>query len=212
MAELVWQAGQTILFCGDSITDCGRRDAQAPLGGGYVRQVVDLVRGRYPDRPLQFINTGVSGDCVDDLQARWQRDVMDHQPDWVAVMIGINDLHRTLGDIKHLPPAEFEPRYRDILDRTVAAGARLLLIDPFYLSLEHGRMNHEGEVLHRLDGYLEVVERLAGDYHALHCRTQARWLPILREHPPEVWCPEPVHPNVHGHLVIAQMVLETVGF
>ena len=28
--------GDTILFIGDSITDCGRRDTHVPLGDGYA--------------------------------------------------------------------------------------------------------------------------------------------------------------------------------
>ena len=34
---------QKILFIGDSITDCGRRDANAPFGSGYVNLVRALV-------------------------------------------------------------------------------------------------------------------------------------------------------------------------
>lgn len=212
MSGFVWQDGQTVVMTGDSITDCGRRADHAPYGAGYVRQVIDLVVARYPERAIRFVNTGIGGNCVDDLQSRWQEDVLDHRPDWVTIMIGINDLHRTLNAVKDLGPAEFERRYRDILDRTVAAGAQLVLLDPFYMSLEKGQDNHEGEVLARLDGYLDVVERLASDYEALHCRTQAAWLRVLATHPPAEWCAEPVHPNAHGHMVITNALLETVGF
>lgn len=212
MSDFVWQAGQKIVLTGDSITDCGRRDAQAPYGGGYVRQTIDLITARYPARELQFVNTGISGNCVDDLQGRWQVDVLDHQPDWVTIMIGINDLHRTLNDVRHLPPEVYEPRYRDILDQVKAAGAKLVLIDPFYMSLRHGADHPEAEVLRRLEGYLAVVDKLAADYDALHVKTQDAWLKVLRHVPQEHWCQEPVHPNVHGHLVLANALLTTLGF
>lgn len=212
MSDFVFQTGQTIVLTGDSITDCGRRDTQAPYGGGYVRQAIDLIRARYPERRLNFVNTGISGNCVDDLQGRWESDVLAHRPDWVTIMIGINDLHRTRDAIKHLPPDEFETRYRDILGRTRAAGARLVLLDPFYLSLDHGRETIEGDALRRLDGYLAVVARLAAEFEALHVPTQAAWQRVLAVHPPAEWCPEPVHPTVHGHLVIAHALLTTLGF
>lgn len=210
--SFLWQPGQTVVMTRDSITDCGRRAEQAPLGGGYVRQVVDLVTARYPERQIKFVNTGIGGNCVDDLQGRWQEDVIDHRPDWVTIMIGINDLHRTLNDVKHLPPEEYEPRYRDILTRTREAGARLMLIDPFYLSLEHGQETAQGEVLRRLDGYLGVVARLAEEFSAVHVATQEAWLKVLRHVPPQQWCNEPVHPNAHGHMVIAHAVLSAAGF
>lgn len=212
MGELVFGDRQTVVFTGDSITDCGRRDHAAPLGAGYVRCAVDLITARYPERRLTFHNSGISGNCVDDLQGRWQTDVLDFKPDWVSILIGINDLHRTLNAVKELPPEAFEFRYRDILDRTVAAGARLVLIDPFYLSLDHGQPTHEGEVLRRLEGYLAVVEKLAGEYGALHCPMQRAWLQILPHHPAREWCPEPVHPNARGHLVMAEVLLRTLGW
>jgi len=37
------QDTQTVVFTGDSITDCGRRDVAAPLGNGYVKIAVDLI-------------------------------------------------------------------------------------------------------------------------------------------------------------------------
>ncbi|MCC7493300.1 MAG: SGNH/GDSL hydrolase family protein [Fimbriimonadaceae bacterium] len=213
MADFLWQDGQTVLLTGDSITDCGRRDPNnSPYGGGYVRQIIDLVTARYPERQIRWVNTGISGHCVDDLQGRWQADVLDHQPSWVTIMIGINDLHRTLNQVKELPPREYEPRYRAILDQCRAAGHRLVLIEPFYMSLQHGQDNLEAEVLHRLEGYLEVVARLAVDYQAVHVKTQEAWLRVLRHFPPAHWCGEPVHPNAHGHLVIANAVLQAVGF
>ncbi|MBI2300120.1 MAG: SGNH/GDSL hydrolase family protein, partial [Armatimonadetes bacterium] len=203
MADFVWQDGQTVVMTGDSITDCGRRDSAAPFGAGYVRQVIDLVTARYPERGLTFVNTGIGGNTVDDLQGRWQADVLDHQPDWVTIMIGINDLHRHLAEVKHLPPEVFEAGYRDILDQTVGSGAKLVLLDPFYMSLQHGQESHEGTVLERLGGYLAVVDKLARDYSALHVKTQEAWLKVLPHHPPAVWCAEPVHPNFQGHYVMA---------
>jgi len=35
--------GQTFLFIGDSITDCGRRGVNKPLGDGYVKFFHDLL-------------------------------------------------------------------------------------------------------------------------------------------------------------------------
>ena len=42
--------GQTLVFIGDSITDCGRRDHAFPFGGGYIRFAIDLITARHPGR------------------------------------------------------------------------------------------------------------------------------------------------------------------
>ena len=59
--------GDTILFIGDSITDCGRRDTHVPLGDGYASIFYELVTARYPERNVRYINKGIGGDTIVDL-------------------------------------------------------------------------------------------------------------------------------------------------
>ena len=61
---MIFGTGQKILFIGDSITDCGRRDAAAPYGNGYMSLVRSFVIARYPELGLSFKNRGVGGDTV----------------------------------------------------------------------------------------------------------------------------------------------------
>ena len=56
MNDLVFQSGQTVLFIGDSITDCGRRQDQEQLGNGYVRKVTELITAKYPHRDISYVN------------------------------------------------------------------------------------------------------------------------------------------------------------
>ena len=85
----------SILFIGDSITDCdrvrpvGMRDW---LGESYVAFVNALLAANYPERDIKVLNTGTSGNRIIDLEARWQTDVLDLAPDWLSIMIGINDV------------------------------------------------------------------------------------------------------------------------
>ena len=58
-----------ILFQGDSITDCGRdREDQESLGEGYVNLITETVVDRNSQSNLKFINRGISGDKIRDLQ------------------------------------------------------------------------------------------------------------------------------------------------
>ena len=85
--------GQKVLFIGDSITDCGRRDAQRPLGAGYVKLFADMMIIRESAKRVEIINKGISGDNVVGLRNRWTDDVLRNRPDWLSIKIGINDLH-----------------------------------------------------------------------------------------------------------------------
>ena len=48
MSDFWVQDGETMLFIGDSITDCGRRAAEAPLGNGYVRAFTEIATAQFP--------------------------------------------------------------------------------------------------------------------------------------------------------------------
>ena len=88
-------ANSSLLFIGDSITDCerdwtgGKNDG---LGRGYVSMVDSELQNSWPPNPLRILNRGINGNCVTDLEDRWDDDVLAHNPDWLSVMIGINDV------------------------------------------------------------------------------------------------------------------------
>jgi len=213
LSNFVFQDGQTVVFIGDSITDCGRRGEQAPFGNGYVKFAIDLVTARYPERNITYFNEGIGGNTVQDLRNRWDTDVLAHNPDWVSVKIGINDLHRTLGQPDMLPPEKYERLYRDILNRTKEnTKARLVLVDPFYVSIETNTNTQQGRVMAMLPNYLNVVEKLAEEFNAFHVYTHRKFQEQLRHRPANVFCPEPVHPYPSGHMVISLAVLEALGW
>lgn len=212
MGSFVLEDGDCFVFAGDSITDCGRRAESAPYGAGYVRMTIDLIAARYPDRNIQFFNEGIGGNTVKDLRNRWHDDVLVRRPTWLSVMIGINDLHRTLlGEPTAVPPDEYERLYREVLTMTVeSSGAKLVLLDPFYISTDACSGSWRSQVLELLPEYLAVVEKLSAEFGALHVRTHAIFAEQLKYRPAETFCPEPVHPNATGHLVIAHGLLQAL--
>ena len=209
MDNLCFQDRQKVLFIGDSITDCGRRDAAAPLGDGYVNLLRGLVLWGWPERNIVWENRGIGGNKITDLQARWQQDVLDEQPDWLSVKIGINDLHQHLaGGELGVSPAKFRQIYDDLLSQAAAkTKAKLVLITPFYISTDRSGESFQSHVLAILPEYIATVEAMAKKYHAQLVHLQTMFEKQLKHWPAETFCPEPVHPNRTGHLLIAQEVL-----
>jgi lysophospholipase L1-like esterase len=165
----------------------------------------------YPERSYQFINRGIGGNTVLDLRRRWQEDVIRHQPDWLSVKIGINDLHRYLAGEEAFSPERYREDYQVILDEAMQqTPARLILIDPFYLSVDGDGDPFRRHVLDLLPCYLEVVADLADQYQALHVYTHAMFARQLQYRPSSTFCPEPVHPNRTGHLLIAMELLRVL--
>jgi lysophospholipase L1-like esterase len=206
--------GETILFIGDSITDCGRRDPQhAPLGCGYVQMVADMLTIREPQKKIAVINRGIGGNTIADLRDRWHDDVFEIKPDWLSVKIGINDLNRTLEGNADLPAEKFEKIYASLLAQTVERlpNCQLLLIDPFFMSLDQTEDSYRARVLRTLPGYIDVVHRLSRRYKTRLVKTHDLFQEQLKHHTLEIFSTEPVHPNSAGHLLIAEAVYKSLS-
>ena len=212
--NLAIRDGQKVVFIGDSITDRGRRAEAAPLGAGYVRDIVALITCRYPERKIRFINEGIGGDVVTGLRERWDDDLLVHKPDWVSVMIGINDLHRTLrGAPEAVPPDLYREAYTQCLERTAEnTSAKLILMDPFYMSRAADPHSWRAKAIELLDEYIAVVTDLAEKFGATHIRLNEMFRRVLEHKASDFICPEPVHPNPVGHLMIAHEWLKAVNW
>ncbi len=209
------QPGQTVLFIGDSITDCGRRAEHRPLGAGYVRMAVDLINARYPDNGCAFVNTGIGGNIIRDLFDRWTDDCIACAPDWLSVMIGINDLNRWLSGPEDLyGPDGYSDYYEKILTRArQESDPELILMTPFYMSKARpGEESWRGRVMEALPAYIEVVERMAERFDARLVRSHRMFQEQLEYRHPCAFGDEPVHPNATGHLLLAHVWLGAVGW
>jgi lysophospholipase L1-like esterase len=205
--------GDIILFIGDSITACGRRAEFSPLGNGYVKLFADLMTVRESSKTLTVINKGIGGDTVKGLRDRWSDDVLRNKPDWLSVNIGINDLHRTLMNNDPIPPADYEVAYETILERTAKdlPKCQLLLITPFYISIENDDSSLRKQALELLPKYVSVVQRLSRKYKTRLVKTQEIFQKLLKHREADTFCPEPVHPNFTGHMVIADAVYQALS-
>ena len=88
---------KTILFQGDSITDCGRsRENDSDMGMGYPTMVKGELGLEYPGQ-YTFLNRGISGDRIVDIYARIKADIINLKPDYMSILIGVNDVWHELG-------------------------------------------------------------------------------------------------------------------
>ena len=205
--------GETMLFIGDSITDCGRRVEAAPLGDGYVRLFAELTTAAHPGRKIRYVNKGIGGNRVTDLRDRWTDDVLYHKPDKLSVKIGINDLHSVLReDPDAVPPERFEEVYDGVLERTSQSlDCPMVLISPFYISVETTADSFRRQVLDLIPAYIDVVERLSARFGTRLVRLHDVFREQLKYRDSDTFCPEPVHPNGAGHLVIANALFDTLS-
>jgi len=200
--------GQTVLFQGDSITDAGRaRDDDSQLGRGYAMMAASWFQARFPERRVQFLNRGISGNRCCDLRSRWQEDCLDLEPDWVSVMIGINDTWRSFDRNDPSPVESFTADYRAILQQTEKIGARIILIEPFVLPFPEDRRAWRED----LDPRIHAVRDLAYEFDALLVPLDGIVAAKAARREPGFFAGDGVHPTAAGHALIAQAWLKSVG-
>ena len=83
--DLPFKGDETIVGLGDSITD----DLQ-----GWFNIFQYVLEISVPAADFTFINSGISYDTSPDALKRLNRDVLDHNPDWVLVGLGTFDMQR----------------------------------------------------------------------------------------------------------------------
>ena len=87
---------KTVLFQGDSITDGTRfKDQPTHMGSGYPCLAGSKMGRLYPGE-YEFINRAISGNKVTDLLPRWKRDCINIKPDYLSILIGVNDVWHEL--------------------------------------------------------------------------------------------------------------------
>ena len=168
-----FENGARLLFQGDSITDMkwgrNQKDRNHYLGHSYVFLLASRLGVDMADANLEFFNRGVSGNKVSDLRKRWQKDAIEMNPDWLTVLIGVNDVSQGRGQPVDLK--KWEQDYRHILNQSRRANHKLniILMDPFVLRMT--RLNSDDQWKYwrgEIDKLGKIVVRLAKDFNAIH--------------------------------------------
>ena len=89
---------KTILFQGDSITDAGRNfQDDAYMGYGYATMTAGKIAVDYPGQ-YNVVNKGISGNRIVDVYARMKKDILNLNPSFMTILIGINDVWHEIAD------------------------------------------------------------------------------------------------------------------
>ncbi len=206
------QAGNRILFQGDSVTNAFRKPDEVcnayQMGSGYALMVAAQILAARPKDGLEFINRGVSGEGVAELQKRWQVDCLDLKPDVLSILVGVNDTQPAQSK-PALSVKAYESQYRDMLQMTREAlpQVRLILCEPFVLPCGEVLPRAADDVLARAD----AVNRLADDFDAAVVPLQDVFAEALKKAAPEYWAFDGIHPTAQGHWLIAKAWLKAIG-
>lgn len=207
--------GTTILFQGDSITDGNRTrntDWNHVMGHGYAYTIASRLWFEFPSRGFHFLNRGISGNRITNLTERWQTDTIDLKPDWISILIGINDVEASIKGNTESTPEQFENDYRALLKQTFEKlpAVRLVICEPFILPV--GRVKDKFELYQsEVEKRQETTKRLAEEFRAIYVPFQSAFNEALTKAPAEYWIWDGIHPMPAGHELMSRFWIDSVS-
>lgn len=196
-----------IVFLGDSITEGGRdRSDPASLGSEYVELFYNKLRNLYEDIPFVVRNRGVSGDCVADMRARLETDVLSEKPDIVVVLAGVNDVVRERAPGEPFDADAFAADYEDILRRVKECGAKLIVAEPFLFAVPDKKRFRRN-----FDAALAKIRALAAQYADAHVSLDEIFAGVSQNAGIAAYSPDGVHPTHRAERLIADNIIKKLA-
>ncbi len=207
----------TLVMIGDSITDCGRNYDAKPaewgsFGDGYVSLVNAALIAFKPEYKIMVINKGISGNTIRDLKGRWQEDVLNMNPDYVSIMIGVNDAWRhfdsaPFAKFNQIEPSEYESVYRELIEKTLPHVKGIYILPPYIIEPDK---NEPMSKLVREFG--AIGKKLSEEYSLKYIDVQEAIDTFLEKAHSYVLSQDRVHPVLQGHMILAKTFLDGIGF
>jgi len=199
-----------ILFQGDSITDCGRnREDVASTGVGYAHMIKGQLGCEEPGA-YEFINKGISGNRIVDVYARIKLDIINLKPDYMSLLIGVNDVWHELGGRHNgVDAAKFEKIYDMLIAEILEAlpDIKIMILEPFVMEAE--ATSATAEEPERWDYFKAEVplraaaaKRIAEKYNLTFVPLQDKFDEASKQAPASYWLRDGVHPTPMGHWII----------
>jgi len=210
----LFQNGDRWTVIGDSITQ----------GGAYSAWVYLYYATRFPDRKIELLNAGNSGDSAGGAVVRYNWDIQPKKSTVATVMFGMNDVGRGLYDLNPATPEiaakrasalkTYREKMTELAGRLKADGTRIIFLGPSIYD-ETMRAPHppQNGVNGALGECATFMRKLAGevggtiiDFNGPMTELNAR----LRAKDPSISFirPDRVHPNELGHFVMAYLFLK----
>ncbi len=196
---------KTILFQGDSITDMGRnRDYDLDMGCGYPTLVAASLGAGNPGQ-FRCVNRGISGNRVIDLLARVKCDMINLKPDYLTILIGVNDVWHEFDFQNGIETALFEQYYDMLLTQLQEAlpQTKLMILEPFVLKAS--------ATADKWEPFRAETEAKAAAARRVAEKHQVVFVPLMKVFddaqalaPADYWLYDGVHPTAMGHELIKQ--------
>lgn len=215
---MIFEDYDRIVFAGDSVTDMSSAQPVGEglfdnLGRGYVRVIDNMLATCYPEIRVRVTNSGTSGNTSRDLLARFDRDVISLEPDWISICIGINDVWRQFDSPALLNHQVQIDEYRDNLTEMIIKAKNLrklkgiFILSPYYMEI-----SKDDAMRKRMHEYVLVCKELSEKYGCIFVDFQSLYDKYLKIRHSSYISWDRVHPNQVGATLMAREFLSHCDF
>lgn len=194
---------KTILFQGDSITDAGRsREDDSCFGWGYPLRVKEELEFEYPNTYAMY-NRGISGNRVVDLYARLKSDILNLKPDYMSILIGVNDVWHEFEAQNGVDSEKYFKVYSMLIEEIKEAlpEIKIMILEPFTLK-GTGNERYFEEFRDEVAKRAEKAKEIAEKYDLSFVPLQDKFDEAAKLAPNNYWLADGVHPTTAGHELI----------
>ena len=196
---------KTILFQGDSITDAGRDFHNDEfMGYGYATMTAGKIAVDYPGK-YRVINKGISGNRIVDVYARMKKDILNLNPSFMTILIGINDVWHEIGEKNGVDAVKFERVYDWLITELKEALPQLqiIILEPFVL--KGPATEQKWEAFEREVGVLaKICKGLAETHNLVFVPLQEKLEALAAATSTTYVLGDGVHPTYAGHELISR--------
>lgn len=200
---------KVILFQGDSITDAGRnREFDEVTGYGYPT-LVKAHLGFENCGEYVFYNRGIGGNRVIDMYARIVSDVINIKPDYMSILIGVNDIWHGLDFNNGTGIERFEKVYNMFIEeiKEELPDVKIMIMEPFVLRGRDtdNRENQPDRWERFSSGVAQMAKaarRIAQKHSLKFIELQSKFDEACKLESTAYWLRDGVHPTAMGHELI----------
>ena len=205
---------KTFLFQGDSITDANRDDENndnTGLGCGYAFLLASDVEKNYKGR-IRFINRGKSGDRITDVYARIKEDIINLKPDYISILIGVNDVSHELTMKCGVSPKKFRMIYEMLIEeiREALPEIKIIIMEPFVV---RGTATEKlwDEFSSEVGKLAEISKQISEKYNFDFVSLQDKFDELSSDGDTRYWSVDGIHPTSAGHQVIKEELQKVIA-
>lgn len=199
--DVKWPKNHTInlVFHGHSVPSAYQKTPEVKTFESYPQLVFQGLKNKHPFAVMNCIVTAIGGEDSIAGAARFEKDVLCHQPDVIFIDYALNDRRRPLGEV--------EAAWKSMIQQAKQRKIPVVLITPTGDS--NAKLDDPADPLCKC---AELIRKIAKQEDVPLADVFAAWQAEVEHGTPQTdLLSQPNHPNLRGNTLAAATVLALFG-